>query len=75
MKAQGILLSLSRTLRSSVFTLLSISAPFYLDSLRLNYIEIGLILLLSAVTSTVFIYLIPRLKMTAISKIFLTWGL
>jgi MFS-type transporter involved in bile tolerance (Atg22 family) len=75
MKAQGILISSSRTLRSSVFTLLSISAPFYLDSLRLNYIEIGLILLLSAVTSTVFIYLIPRLKMTAISKIFLTWGL
>ncbi|MGC8506079.1 MAG: MFS transporter [Thermoplasmata archaeon] len=75
MKIQGMLLSATRTLRSSVFTLLSIAAPFYLDTLSLNYIEIGLILLLSSVTSTVFIYVIPRLKITATSKVFLTWGL
>lgn len=75
MKAQGFLLSTTRTLRSSVFTLLSIAAPFYLDALNLNYIEIGLILLLSAISSTVFIYIIPRLKITAVSKVFLTWGL
>ena len=55
-------LSVSKSLRSFIFTTLAVSSPFYLSSLGYNSIEIGIALFVSMVSSTLFVYLFPAIK-------------
>ncbi|WP_393971291.1 MFS transporter [Oxyplasma meridianum] len=55
-------LSASKSLRSFIFTTLAVSSPFYLLSLGYNSIEIGIALFVSMVSSTMFVYLFPAIK-------------
>ena len=56
-------LSLSKSLRSFIFTTLAVSSPFYLSSLGYNTIEVGIALFVSMVSSTIFVYAFPHLRM------------
>ena len=55
-------LSVSKSIRSFIFTTLAVSSPFYLSSLGYNSIEIGIALFVSMVSSTLFVYLFPVIK-------------
>ena len=71
----GLALSSARALRSFVFTTMAIIAPYFLGYVGLNYIGVGLIIALSGVVSTIFVYVIPRLNIPTKSKLLMVWGL
>ncbi len=69
MKSEISLFSASRFLRSFVLLALSVAAPYYLLSFGLSYIETGIVLFISAVSSTAAIYFYPRIRARSRSKI------
>ncbi len=58
-------LSISRFLRSFVLMLLSVSSPYFLIHLHLNYVQTGVVLFLSMSASTAAIYFYPKVKINA----------
>ena len=54
--------SISRLLRSFVFTLLAISAPFFLIHEGYSALQIGIVIAISGVSSTIFVYVFPRIN-------------
>ena len=68
-------LSISRFLRSFVFTILAVSSPFFLKSLGMNPLYSGLILALSGVSSTAFVYVFPGLKISMRKILLILWVL
>ncbi len=68
-------LSTSRFLRSFVFTILAVSSPFFLKSLGMNPLYTGLILALSGVSSTAFVYVFPGLKISMRKILLILWVL
>ncbi len=68
-------LSTSRFLRSFVFTILAVSSPFFLKSLGMNPLYSGLILALSGVSSTAFVYVFPGLKISMRKILLILWVL
>lgn len=75
MDIRGLSISFSRALRSFILTLLAFSSPYFFVKNGLSYIDIGIILLLSAAVSTLFIYIIPAARLRVRSRILLSWGL
>lgn len=71
----GLLLSASRSFRSFTFTVLAISAPYFLGSLGIGYLYTGIIVAFSGLTSTVFVYLIPKLRVSLKSRLEISWVL
>lgn len=63
MKREISLFSVSRLLRSFVLLALSVTAPYYLLSFGLSYIETGLVLFGSSLVSTLAIHYYPRLSL------------
>lgn len=55
-------LSISKSLRSFIFTTLAVSSPFYLSSLGYNSIEVGIALFVSMASSTIFVYAFPHIR-------------
>lgn len=64
-------LSVSRFLRSFVLLALSVSAPYYLLSLGLGYIQTGIVLFLSSLASTLAIRYYPMIRPNSKSVILL----
>ncbi len=62
MKKETALFSASRFLRSFVMLALSVTAPFYLIHLGLDYIETGIVLFASSLSSTAAIRYYPKLR-------------
>ena len=54
--------SISRLLRSFVFTLLAISAPFFLIHEGYSALQIGIVIAISGISSTIFVYVFPRIN-------------
>ncbi len=64
-------LSVSKALRSFIFTTLAISSPFYLSSLGYNSVEIGVALFVSMASSSLIVYAFPRLNIRNKPRMFL----
>jgi MFS family permease len=75
MKTDALMLSLSRSLRSFVFTLLAFSSPFFLISQGIGYFQIGIVLLLSSISSAALIYTLPVIRVSVSIKVFLSWAI
>ncbi len=74
-KTDALLLSLSRSMRSFVFTLLSFSSPFFLLSEGIGYFQVGIVILLSSISSAVLIYTLPVIRVGISFKVFLSWAI
>jgi Major Facilitator Superfamily. len=64
-------ISVSKGLRSFIFTTLAISSPFYLSSLGYNSIQVGIALFVSMASSSIIVYVFPRLNINNKPRMFL----
>jgi hypothetical protein len=69
MRTEDLLLSVTKSIRSFIFTSLSISIPFFLLSLGLDTIQISLVLLLAIGISTFFIFFYTSLRIKIKAKL------
>lgn len=63
MKRDVSLFSVSRLLRSFALLMLSVAAPYYLLAFGLGYIETGMVLFASSLSTTAAIHFYPRMRM------------
>jgi MFS family permease len=68
-KPEDLLLSVTKSIRSFIFTSLSISIPFFLLSLGLDAIQVSLVLLLAIGISTFFIFFYTILRIPIKAKL------
>ena len=62
MRLQSYLLSATKSVRSFIFTMIAIVAPFYLLDLGLSELDVGIIIVVSVGISTTFVYAFSYLK-------------
>ncbi|MEM0159054.1 MAG: MFS transporter [Thermoplasmataceae archaeon] len=75
MEAEGVLVSITKAIRSFIFTTLSIVAPFFLSAKGVSVVNISLIILISIAISTGYLYAFTALNLKARTKLFLLSGL
>ncbi len=62
MNRQSGLLTLTKSFRSFIFITMAVSSPYYLASFHYNSIEIGLVLFLSLLSTSIFVILYGRIN-------------
>ncbi|MBX8632312.1 MAG: MFS transporter [Thermoplasmata archaeon YP2-bin.285] len=71
----GFMISVSRSMRSFVLTLLSFSSPYFLVSHSVSYFNVGMIILAGSAASTIYVYVLPVLRIRIIRRVLLSWFL
>jgi len=62
MRLSTAMLSLNRTTRTFVFSILALTAPYYLSGIGISAIYIALLIMVSGISSTIFVYGFSRLR-------------
>ena len=63
MKVATWMLSLNRTVRAFIFSILALTAPYYLSGMGISPVYIALVIMVSGISSTAFVYGFSRLAM------------
>ncbi len=61
MKFATWMLSLNRTVRAFIFSILALTAPYYLSGMEISPVYIALVIMVSGISSTAFVYWFSRL--------------
>ena len=64
MRIQSTLLTFTHSTRSFIFMTMAITSPYYLSSFHYSAIEIGFVLFLSLLSSSIFVFLYSRINST-----------
>ncbi|BAB60588.1 TVG1494892 [Thermoplasma volcanium GSS1] len=71
MKPASLLISISKAARSFIFSMMAIITPYYLQSMHISALYVGIIIFISLVSGSVFILLYSRVPFSAKNRVLL----
>lgn len=71
MKAESVMLSFSKFIRSFILTMIAVVTPYYLSGLGLSSLKIGLVIVLAVVVSTIFVYIMAYARLPIKTRLIL----